>query len=41
MLNDGKTKTTIDRDTLTITFQRKFGAPRERYVSSPKTARRT
>jgi uncharacterized protein YndB with AHSA1/START domain len=29
MLSDGKTKTTIDRDTLTITFQRKFGAPRE------------
>ena len=29
MLNDAKTKTTIDRDTLTITFQRKFGVPRE------------
>jgi uncharacterized protein YndB with AHSA1/START domain len=34
MLHDEKTKTTIDGDTFTITFQRKFGAPRERVFAA-------
>jgi uncharacterized protein YndB with AHSA1/START domain len=29
MLSNATTKTTIDRNTFTITFQRRFGAPRE------------
>jgi uncharacterized protein YndB with AHSA1/START domain len=34
MLNDAKTKTTIDRDTFTITFQRKFAAPVEQVFAA-------
>jgi uncharacterized protein YndB with AHSA1/START domain len=34
MLNDAKTKTTIDRSTFTITFARKFAAPAERVFSA-------
>jgi uncharacterized protein YndB with AHSA1/START domain len=34
MLNDEKTKTTIDRDTFTITFQRTFAAPVEQVFAA-------
>jgi uncharacterized protein YndB with AHSA1/START domain len=34
MLNADKTKTTIDRDTFTITFQRKFAAPVEQVFAA-------
>jgi uncharacterized protein YndB with AHSA1/START domain len=34
MLSDAKTKTTIDRDTLTITFRRTFGAPCEQVFAA-------
>src|SRR5690242_6654422 len=34
MLTDGRTKTNIDRDTLTITFQREFGTPREQVFAA-------
>jgi uncharacterized protein YndB with AHSA1/START domain len=34
MLNDVKTKTTIDRDVLTITFQRRFGASPEQVFAA-------
>ena len=34
MLSDGKTKTSIDHDTFTITFHRKFGAPREQVFAA-------
>jgi uncharacterized protein YndB with AHSA1/START domain len=34
MLSDAKTKTTIDRETLTITFRRTFGAPCEQVFAA-------
>jgi uncharacterized protein YndB with AHSA1/START domain len=34
MLDDVKTKTTIDRETFTITFQRRLGAPREQVFAA-------